>query len=77
MWNIFRWPKEADLKRETQVTPDQRVGWLITYVDDLMTITQEDYGRKVLKAVGDRWKCSAMQSLDPGQEIQFLGLRIF
>ena len=44
-------------------------GWIITYVDNLLSISAEHYGLEVLQAVAEIWKCSDIETLSLTTEI--------
>ena len=60
----------------TDVQGTSVVGWVVTYVDDLLAISRSDFGVQVLTQVAAIWKCSDIDVLSVGKEITFLGLKI-
>jgi hypothetical protein len=70
VWQILRYSVKDRLAAPT------REGWIITYVDDLLSISAEHYGLEVLQAVAEIWKCSDIETLSLQTELTFLGLKI-
>ena len=51
------------------------VGWLITYVDDILAVAEGTSGRTVIGHLMQRWKCSEIEILSEGHpEMGFLGM---
>ena len=67
---------QEDENRIVNYEAGKIVGWLVTYVDDLLTVAEEDYGMEVLDAVGKKWQCTPIDVLTMEKEMSFLGLRI-
>ena len=53
------------------------LGWLVTYVDDILAVSVGDTGKAVLKAVMKQWKCSDLEELGESHpEMNFLGMTL-
>ena len=56
--------------------PEQEVGFLMVYVDDMMLVGQEDHLRGAMDAVRGEWKCSDPEWLSSEKSMRFCGFEI-
>ena len=53
------------------------LGWLVTYVDDILAVSVGDTGKAVLKTIMKQWKCSDLEELGESHpEMNFLGMTL-
>ena len=67
--------EESD-EEEEEEPKKKTVGWLVTYVDDILGISKGSAAREVLEHIGGVWKCSEVEYLEEGKTINFVGLQI-
>ena len=54
------------------------VGWVITYVDDILAVAYERVGKAVIASIRKQWTCSEEEVLSAEHpEVQFLGMTLF
>ena len=53
------------------------LGWVVTYVDDILAIAAGSVGTNVIQTIMDHWKCSEMETLsEANPEMGFLGMTL-
>jgi hypothetical protein len=53
------------------------LGWIVTYVDDILAVAVGETGNHVLRAIKAQWKCSDLEELSVAHpEMSFLGMTL-
>ena len=71
------WKGENDKENDQRLDNVKTVGWLVSYVDDLLATSKGPAARAILEKVGKTWKCSQTNYLEEGQEMNFVGLQLY
>ena len=59
-----------------QFVGNETVGLVLTYVDDILVMSEKNLGKTVMKLVGDRWKCTKPAVLSEDKQITFCSVRM-
>ena len=75
-YKLVRTPERHLWKIQNVMNSDDRCGFLLTYVDDMMAIGSTDMVKAALEAVKELWDCSAIEMLGEEKTMRFCGFEL-
>ena len=75
-YRLVRTPERHLWRIQNIVNPEDRCGFLLTYVDDMMAIGSSEMVKAALGAVKELWDCSAVEMLSEEKAMRFCGFEL-